>query len=161
METGLDSIIEKLSEKYKDEIMELGVKFSETAEDIGDTVVLVYYWKERECSINNPEIIIHSSAVSDPHLEIAICHELGHLWVARNTRDRRIIDPQNTNEKIETEICADRMAERIFKGNNAKKEIGRFLRAEIREVKKQPRHGTPYLDRLIILLARLKEFAAT
>lgn len=154
----LDETLIELSEKYRDDLESLETKIVKTIEDIGDIMVVSFYCKDGE--ISDAEILIHFLAGEDPHLEISVCHEIGHVKAIKSG-SQKIIDPQNTEEKIIVESGADKLAEQIFKGANAKKEIARWLKSDIQQARKHLKHaeyGDVFKERFMILIARLKEF---
>lgn len=64
-------------------------------------------------------------------LKIAICHELGHLDNALQSKNKKFIDPENSLQKLYIEIMADRKASDIYGGHEGNNILGRWLKYSI------------------------------
>lgn len=78
--------------------------------------------------IKDIEIVVHRQRFNDPYLEIALCHELGHLENALQSRDKKFIDPKNILQKLHIEILADRRAAKIYHDKEGNRVVGQWLK---------------------------------
>lgn len=105
--------------------------------DTGDesiyTMYASYYFIEETMEIKKCKIIVHRQRWNDPHLEIALCHELGHLENALQSKDKKFLDPTNLLQRLYIEIMADKQAARIYQSPEGKKVVGKWLKYSIKD----------------------------
>jgi hypothetical protein len=102
--------------------------------DYAFTMYATYYFVEETMEINDLEIVVNQVRKNDPHLEIEICHELGHLENASQAvlaRNKRILEPTNWLQKLRVEIMADGKAAKIYGSPKGKKIVNHWLKNEM------------------------------
>jgi hypothetical protein len=100
------------------------------------TMYATYFLPNSLTEIKDLEIVVDRSNQHDPHLEISLCHELGHLenaLQAVKTVDKLILDPTTWLHRLRVEIMADRAAAKIYGKPRAKNVVSRWLKDEIKD----------------------------
>lgn len=92
------------------------------------TMYASYYFFENPIAIKDLEIVVHRQQWNDPYLEISLCHELGHLENALQSRDKNFLDPKNILQELYIEIMADRRAAKIYDDKEGNKAVGQWLK---------------------------------
>jgi hypothetical protein len=99
------------------------------------TMYATYFLYDTLAKIKDLEIVVDSSRRDDPHLEICLCHELGHLENALQAvpeRNKRVLEPTTWLQKLRVEIMADRKAAQIYGAPAAERVVSQWLKDELK-----------------------------
>lgn len=100
------------------------------------TMYATYFLYDSLAEIKDLEIVVDRSRQDDPHLEICLCHELGHLSNALQAvpeRNKRILEPTTCLQKLRVEIMADRKAAKIYGEPGAERIVSQWLKDAIKD----------------------------
>jgi hypothetical protein len=130
----LDKRVREALERYVNKTALGHVAYSIDTDDTSVyTMYVSYYFFENPMAIKDLEIVVHRQRWNDPYLEFALCHELGHLDNALQSRDKKFIDPKNILQKLYIEILADRRAAKIYDDKEGNKVVGQWLKYSIKD----------------------------
>ena len=100
------------------------------------TMYATYFLYDSLSEIKDLEIVVDRSRQNDTHLEICLCHELGHLENALQavpSKNKLILEPATWLQRLRVEIMADRKAAIIYSKPGAKKVVSQWLKDEIKD----------------------------
>jgi len=100
------------------------------------TMYATFFLYNSLAEIKDLEIVVDRSRQDDPHLEICLCHELGHLENALQavpSKNKMILEPVTWMQRIRVEIMADRKAVKIYGKPRAKRVMSQWLKDAIKE----------------------------
>lgn len=98
------------------------------------TMYATYFLPNSLKEITDMEIVVDHSNQYGSHLDISLCHELGHLENALQAvtmGNKRILEPTTWAQKLRVEIMADRKAAKIYGNSHGRNAVSQWLRDEM------------------------------